>query len=134
MKKNKKINITLFTGGSGSSELIYAIKNLSLDIELNLIINGYDDGKSTGYLRNIVPGMLGPSDFRKNCSHLLNKSNLKYFLEYRIKNLNEFKKINKIFKNKKIKKDFFSEKLNQLDWKSYNAFQKLFNIFEQFIA
>ena len=133
MKKNKKINITLFTGGSGSSELIYAIKNLSLDIELNLIINGYDDGKSTGYLRNIVPGMLGPSDFRKNCSHLLNKSNLKYFLEYRIKNLNEFKKINKIFKNKKIKKDFFSEKLNQLDWKSYNAFQKLFNIFEQYI-
>jgi 2-phospho-L-lactate transferase/gluconeogenesis factor (CofD/UPF0052 family) len=40
-------------------------------VELALIINAYDDGLSTGALRDFVPGMLGPSDFRKNLSYIL---------------------------------------------------------------
>ena len=77
--------------------------------------------------------MLGPSDFRKNCSHLLNNSKLKYFLEYRIKNFTEFKTINQIFKKKKIEKKIFSEKVNELNWNSYNEIQRLLNIFERYI-
>ena len=41
------------------------------DIELTLIVNAYDDGLSTGEIRRLVPGMLGPSDFRKNLGNLL---------------------------------------------------------------
>jgi 2-phospho-L-lactate transferase/gluconeogenesis factor (CofD/UPF0052 family) len=40
-------------------------------VELNALINAYDDGLSTGELRGFIPGMLGPSDFRKNLSNFL---------------------------------------------------------------
>src|SRR5256885_7690099 len=32
---------------------------------VTLLVNGYDNGRSTGALRRFLPGMLGPSDFRK---------------------------------------------------------------------
>ena len=67
----KKIRISIFTGGSGNVELarnLCELNNKTDNISINFIINGYDDGKSTGFLRKLVPGMLGPSDFRKNCS------------------------------------------------------------------
>jgi 2-phospho-L-lactate transferase/gluconeogenesis factor (CofD/UPF0052 family) len=35
-------------------------------MDLTLIVNCYDDGKSTGAIRRVLPGMLGPSDVRKN--------------------------------------------------------------------
>ena len=74
----KKINISIFTGGSGNIELARNLCELNKktnNIYLNFIINGYDDGKSTGFLRTIVPEMLGPSDFRKNCSNLILATN-----------------------------------------------------------
>lgn len=57
-------------------------------IELSLIVNGYDDGLSTGHLRDLVPNMLGPSDFRKNLSRLIDLHSseqyaLQRLLEYR---------------------------------------------------
>jgi len=58
--------ITIITGGSGSETLQTALYKINKDISLNLIINGYDDGKSTGILRNIFKDILGISDFRKN--------------------------------------------------------------------
>ena len=65
-----QIEISLFCGGRGSANLIKELVKNS-NIKLNLIINGYDNGLSTGVLRKFIPGMLGPSDFRKNLSHLL---------------------------------------------------------------
>ena len=58
-------------------------------VELSLLVNAYDDGLSTGALRRFIPDMLGPSDFRKNLSTLLDlHSNeqyaLQHFLEYRL--------------------------------------------------
>src|SRR5262249_7588133 len=49
----------------------------------------YDDGLSTGSLRNFIPGMLGPSDFRKNLSYLFGNYSqsqyaLKSLMEYRL--------------------------------------------------
>jgi len=58
--------ITIITGGSGSETLQTALYKINKDISLNLIINGYDDGKSTGILRNLFKDILGISDFRKN--------------------------------------------------------------------
>ena len=59
--------IVLFCGGRGSATIIRALLRQS-DVELTLLVNAYDDGLSTGALRNFIPGMLGPSDFRKNLS------------------------------------------------------------------
>lgn len=58
--------ITIITGGSGSENIQTALHKISQYLQINLIINGYDDGKSTGILRNLFPGTLGISDFRKN--------------------------------------------------------------------
>lgn len=82
------MNVVLFTGGSGNANLIRHIKDLSY-VNLSLLINGYDDGLSTGTIRNANQGMLGPSDFRKNFSYILDdfsRSNLnvKEIFEYRI--------------------------------------------------
>ena len=49
MQKNK-IKICLFSGGTGNKGFIQLLKNIP-DIELNIIVNGYDDGKSTKELR-----------------------------------------------------------------------------------
>jgi 2-phospho-L-lactate transferase/gluconeogenesis factor (CofD/UPF0052 family) len=80
--------VVLFCGGRGSATIIRALLRQP-GVELTLLVNGYDDGLSTGALRNFIPGMLGPSDFRKNFSTLLgNYSNAQYALkslmEYRL--------------------------------------------------
>ena len=71
------MNITIVTGGSGSLNIQESLYNLFPFITLNLIINGYDDGKSTGILRKLFPNSLGISDFRKN-----------QLLEFKLKNGN----------------------------------------------
>lgn len=62
-------NIVIFSGGTGSIALqegfsaIYGNDNYNLDV----IINAYDNGKSTGTCRKIFNDrILGPSDLRKN--------------------------------------------------------------------
>lgn len=62
-------NIVIFSGGTGSIALqegfsaIYGNCNYNLDI----IINAYDNGKSTGICRKVFDSkILGPSDLRKN--------------------------------------------------------------------
>jgi 2-phospho-L-lactate transferase/gluconeogenesis factor (CofD/UPF0052 family) len=40
-------------------------------VQLSLLINAYDDGRSTGKLRALIPGMPGPADFRKNLALML---------------------------------------------------------------
>lgn len=64
------MNIALFTGGNGNSNLIKHLKDLPF-VNLSLLINGYDDGLSTGVIRSANYGMLGPSDFRKNFTYIL---------------------------------------------------------------
>ncbi len=80
--------IVLFCGGRGSATIIRALLRRT-DIDLTLLVNAYDDGLSTGALRNFIPGMLGPSDFRKNLSYLLGNYSdaqyaLKSLMEYRL--------------------------------------------------
>lgn len=116
MKLKKKISI--FCGGSGSETIIkYFLTKENID--LTLLVNAYDDGKSTGKLRSLIPGFLGPSDFRKNFSYLINAYSesqiiLKEFLDLRFQKqikLSKFKSIINDIDNKK-NFNFFQKKLN----------------------
>ena len=60
------MKITLITGGSGSENIQRGLYQINRHIGINIIINGYDDGKSTGILRRLFKNTLGISDFRKN--------------------------------------------------------------------
>lgn len=86
--RSRRLVISIFCGGRGSATLIRELIRQP-HVELNALINAYDDGLSTGELRDFIPGMLGPSDFRKNLSGLLDlHSSHQYaitrLLEYRL--------------------------------------------------
>ena len=101
MKTQKyTVNICLFCGGRGSATLIRALLRRP-EVNLSLLVNAYDDGLSTGALRDFVPGMLGPSDFRKNLSYLLDLYSAE---QYALQKLIEFR----------MPDDFSGEDLNNL--------------------
>src|ERR1700749_3203855 len=94
------VRIALFCGGRGSAPLIRAPLRRPR-VQITFLVNGYDDGLSTGALRSFIPGMLGPSDFRKNLSYLFGNYSqaqyaLKSLMEYRLpggtKSLQDFAK------------------------------------------
>ena len=130
MLKNTKIKISLFSGGTGNDRFVSLIKSIP-GAEIDIIVNGYDDGKSTGEIRKFIPGMLGPSDFRKNLAHLidLNSINGKIF-----KDLLNFIFSNKVKKSEFIsflklnKKNFIVKKLNLYDltFEKFYALKKYF--------
>src|SRR5205823_3552147 len=64
------LRVVVFCGGRGSSTIIRELIRWP-EVSLSLLVNAYDDGLSTGELREFIPSMLGPSDFRKNLSQLL---------------------------------------------------------------
>lgn len=91
-------NVVIFSGGTGSIAIqegfasIYGNDNYNLDI----IINAYDNGKSTGACRKVFNSkILGPSDLRKNHmtqfkvqnSAILNDVSSRESVIYRIFNL-----------------------------------------------
>ena len=59
------VRTVVFSGGRGAGALI---ERLLADrrVEVSIVINGYDDGASTGEVRRFLGDALGPSDFRKN--------------------------------------------------------------------
>src|SRR5215510_9988140 len=69
MTERRRLSVVVFSGGRGSSVLSRELITHS-GIDLTLAINGYDDGMSTGEVRRFLGDALGPSDFRKNASHL----------------------------------------------------------------
>src|SRR5580692_9815981 len=70
-RENKtKISLVLFSGGSGTQSITETLLQHP-QIALRILINAYDDGHSTGRLRRFIPGMLGPSDVRKNINRLM---------------------------------------------------------------
>jgi len=88
-RREKKYKISIFTGGRGASSILASLVKIN-EIDLTILVNAYDDGLSTGYLRKLLPGMLGPSDIRKTFSTVLgssgdsSKKNLSSLLEARI--------------------------------------------------
>src|SRR5437868_6175456 len=72
-----QINVVLFSGGSGTQSITQAFLRHP-QISIKILINAYDDGHSTGRLRRFFPGMLGPSDVRKNIARLMPKSDQRH--------------------------------------------------------
>jgi 2-phospho-L-lactate transferase/gluconeogenesis factor (CofD/UPF0052 family) len=70
VERRSRINVVLFSGGSGTRSITDALLKHP-QISLKILINAYDDGHSTGRLRRFLPGMLGPSDVRKNLNRLM---------------------------------------------------------------
>ncbi|MFI0443900.1 2-phospho-L-lactate transferase CofD family protein [Actinomadura sp. 6N118] len=66
-----RFDIAMFNGGRGGAHIVRRLLRTP-GAGLSLLINGYDNGLSTGALRRYLPGMLGPSDFRKNLALHLN--------------------------------------------------------------
>jgi 2-phospho-L-lactate transferase/gluconeogenesis factor (CofD/UPF0052 family) len=87
MESDEKIRVVLFSGGRGASSIATALTEHE-QIRLTVLVNAYDDGLSTGLLRRFIPGMLGPSDIRKNVRTLMPETEqrhraLKELLDYR---------------------------------------------------
>lgn len=127
MKNLYNTKISIFSGGSGNLELNKNLYKI-LGENLTIIINGYDDGKSTGLLREIVPGMLGPSDFRKNIVNLIDETNfskrsLKYLLNFRL-NTNNLNEIKKIFKLDLSFNQKFHKKFTMLSYSDYEVIKE----------
>ena len=89
---SSKLKVVIFSGGRGSSEISKGLRDLgkvsNRVIEINHITNAYDDGKSTGKVRQIFDNsILGPSDVRKiqetQYLSLFDDDNVKYFFNYR---------------------------------------------------
>lgn len=59
----------VISGGSGNDALLKGIYDLYPTIDLKIVVNAYDDGKSTGVCRSIT-NTLGVSDIRKNHSRI----------------------------------------------------------------
>lgn len=55
----------VLSGGSGNDALLKGIYSLYPTIDLKVVVNAYDDGKSTGLCR-VLTNTLGVSDIRKN--------------------------------------------------------------------
>ncbi len=65
-KPSRKMTCAIFSGGTGSNRLTQSLLRVGEpQLSLKLIVNAYDDGKSTGRIRRDF-GMLGPSDIAKN--------------------------------------------------------------------
>lgn len=83
-----RINVVLFSGGSGTRSITEALVRHP-QICLQILINAYDDGHSTGRLRRLIPSMLGPSDVRKNVNRLMpaaerSQQSLRFVSDYRL--------------------------------------------------
>tara|TARA_A100001011_G_C14321259_1_gene850781 strand:- start:5009 stop:6205 length:1197 start_codon:yes stop_codon:yes gene_type:complete len=118
----KKHNILIFNGGRGAKNIINVFKK-NKNINIYSIVNAYDDGKSTGNLRDIF-GTLGPSDIRKVQKLFIpNNSNYKEILklfDLRIQNISKkifFEEIDSFIKLNK--KDLFGIKLPQKKIKEF---------------
>lgn len=70
------INVVIFSGGRGAKTLIPALLNKE-GINLTSVVNAYDDGKSTGEIREFFK-MLGPSDIRKVQENMIPENHIDY--------------------------------------------------------
>ena len=129
--------ITIVTGGTGSIEIQNGLHEYN-NIKLNLIINGYDDGKSTGEIRKFFPDTLGISDFRKNqlleykllygnndvcefLNHRFTSNSPKEYLDKYICNVNFTSEEIKIFIIDNIHYFFTLEESNHLNYTDFSV-------------
>lgn len=76
LEKKQNLNIVVFNGGRGASSMLKFLDSIN-NIKIHSLVNAYDDGKSTGEIRDFF-NILGPSDIRKTQSSLINIKNKNY--------------------------------------------------------
>ena len=100
------MKITLFSGGRGNKNLITELSKLDKNFDIRIIINGYDDGLSTGELRDYLGNILGPSDFRKCISYLGKNTDTVKLCDYRLpvgSTRSDFQKFTETVSNENLK-------------------------------
>lgn len=103
------INIVIFNGGRGASTILPILLDNN-DLRVQSIVNAYDDGKSTGEIRDFFD-MLGPSDIRKTQQLMLPKDNIDFIS---INNIFDYR-FSKKLSNEKILKWMRSEAIASSD-------------------
>ncbi len=73
--------IVVLCGGRGSSALVNEL--LDLGAQVTCLVNAFDDGLSTGRLRQMFSG-LGPSDLRKNLLSLMDLDAVGYWSRFEV--------------------------------------------------
>ena len=68
-----RTSVAIFCGGRGAASIVRGLL-ATRHVDVSLLINGYDNGLSTGAIRRFLPGILGPSDFRKSLTLHLDPS------------------------------------------------------------
>lgn len=128
-------NIVILSGGSGNDAILESLIKYGdyTDKNINIIVNAYDDGKSTGVCREVT-NTLGVSDIRKNHYKLhkmlrkdhLNESLIKWY-ENRLDIDRNFKTGNSVLDNYIVK--FFNNPSAGLF--NYNNFNIMNIIYSQ---
>ena len=81
----------------------------------------------------MIPGMLAPSDFRKNISLLMDDENtLKKLIDYRLNNLNDYDDLIKII-NYQTGNIGLKNLIINLPYEKYNKFTEYINLFDNHI-
>lgn len=126
------MNVVILSGGSGNDALVRGLKSFYPSCNIKVIINAYDNGKSTGVCR-LLTDTLGVSDVRKNhirmykATHDVVDSRIIEFYENRYDFHSMAEVLNKLhdwnlsqFETPVI--NFFSNKLtNNFEFKDFNV-------------
>lgn len=135
------LNVVLFSGGSGTGTISpYLLRHPQ--VSLTILINAYDDGHSTGRLRRFIPGLLGPSDVRKNVNRMMPHSQERHaallsLSEHRLPKSYPFDDGMKLVRafaegGKTGIPDQLAAHFDQLSVKQARTFQKFFQRFYEF--
>ena len=111
-------NITLINGGRGANTLIPDLIKKNI-YKVSSIINAYDDGKSTGTIREFF-SILGPSDIRKVQSLFLKKKSKNYINNFKLFDYRFKKNISNNSAIIEIKKIINNQKNIILDHKKFS--------------
>tara|TARA_B100001250_G_scaffold413928_1_gene449811 strand:+ start:1290 stop:2528 length:1239 start_codon:yes stop_codon:yes gene_type:complete len=135
MSNQLKYDISIFSGGRGNKNL-FGVMSKSKNInELSVIINGLDDGASTGEIRRLFQYQAhGISDFLKAILSLTNNKDLVNALDCRFPSVNNFEQRLELYKDLDniVHKNIFPpylKKLEKLSSDTKKSIIEKFNIF-----
>ena len=126
-------NIVVLSGGSGNDAILKALIDMGYnDANIRVIVNAYDDGKSTGVCREVT-GTLGVSDIRKNHEKLhkmLYEGDINWPLinlyENRIDLNTDFETGDALF-DREIKEFFHRRKSEDFIYKNFNVMNVIYS-------
>ena len=136
MKNKSNLDIVIFAGGRGNKNLFFEMKKQMKKInQLSVIINGLDDGASTGEIRRLFHYKAhGISDFLKAILSLSPNQKLINAMEARFPMVNSFEERLLLYRNlhKMLYKNFlpkYLSSLSELPEKTKKTIIKKFIIF-----